>query len=162
MDFKRNGTMPDYVSCPFCQETDFDLIGLKHHFGAGHCDVWNEIPPPPELRPRGLPENARVIASCDLSTAAQETGTARLERINQLMDAKPGTPEGAELDQLADEQVRSEADWLSRPAGGGVAEQLAPVGAASVAPQPTCSKCGAVVRVLESHICRSTANVEYP
>jgi hypothetical protein len=70
---KRNGTMPDYVSCPFCQETDFDLIGLKHHFQAGHCDVWNEIPPPPSLRPHGLPEGARVIATCDLSTTAQET-----------------------------------------------------------------------------------------
>lgn len=73
---KRNGTMPDYVSCPFCQETDFDLIGLKHHFQAGHCDVWNEIPPPPSLRPHGLPEGARVIATCDLSTTAQETSSA--------------------------------------------------------------------------------------
>lgn len=32
----------------------------------------------------------------------------RLHRIDKLMDAQPGTPEGAELDKLVDEQVRAE------------------------------------------------------
>lgn len=28
--------------CPFCQESDFDLVGLKHHLTAGECDQFNE------------------------------------------------------------------------------------------------------------------------
>jgi hypothetical protein len=31
-------------TCPFCGETDFDLIGLKIHFMRGWCDVWNVTP----------------------------------------------------------------------------------------------------------------------
>lgn len=29
--------------CPFCHETDFDLIGLKMHIQRGWCKVWEEI-----------------------------------------------------------------------------------------------------------------------
>ena len=28
-------------TCPFCQETDFDAIGLKMHFLRGWCDTFN-------------------------------------------------------------------------------------------------------------------------
>lgn len=35
--------MSNYVECPFCDEPDFDLVGLKHHLLAGHCDVFDEI-----------------------------------------------------------------------------------------------------------------------
>ena len=31
-----------YVSCPFCDEEDFDLVGLKGHL-SGDCEAWNEI-----------------------------------------------------------------------------------------------------------------------
>ena len=30
-----------YVPCPFCDEKDFDLIGLKHHLENGHCEIFN-------------------------------------------------------------------------------------------------------------------------
>lgn len=33
----------DLVTCPFCKESDFDLIGLKYHLQQGHCDMYNEI-----------------------------------------------------------------------------------------------------------------------
>lgn len=33
-----------YVICPFCDEKDFDLIGLKMHFLRGWCDKYNETP----------------------------------------------------------------------------------------------------------------------
>jgi hypothetical protein len=33
------------AQCPFCNEGDFDLIGLKHHFNAGHCNSFNKTPP---------------------------------------------------------------------------------------------------------------------
>lgn len=29
------------AGCPFCGETDFDLIGLKHHLEAGHCAAYS-------------------------------------------------------------------------------------------------------------------------
>ena len=29
--------------CPFCGEGEFDLIGLKYHFEAGHCQPYNSI-----------------------------------------------------------------------------------------------------------------------
>lgn len=32
--------MSDIV-CPFCQQKDFDLIGLKHHFEMGYCEAYN-------------------------------------------------------------------------------------------------------------------------
>ena len=33
----------DEVSCPFCGEKGFDLIGLKSHFTNGDCEKYNEI-----------------------------------------------------------------------------------------------------------------------
>ena len=29
------------INCPFCHEPDFDLVGLKHHFEKGYCDIYN-------------------------------------------------------------------------------------------------------------------------
>lgn len=29
-----------YIKCPFCNEDDFDLVGLKHHLISGHCEVY--------------------------------------------------------------------------------------------------------------------------
>ena len=34
------------VTCPFCHEADFDLIGLKIHLQRGHCDIFNETEDP--------------------------------------------------------------------------------------------------------------------
>ena len=31
-----------YVICPFCKETDFDLVGLKSHLLHGDCDIFNK------------------------------------------------------------------------------------------------------------------------
>lgn len=35
--------MRNSLSCPFCQSSDFDLIGLKHHLVAGHCDEFEKV-----------------------------------------------------------------------------------------------------------------------
>jgi len=35
----------DYINCPFCNEPGFDFIGLKDHFEAGFCSVYNDTPP---------------------------------------------------------------------------------------------------------------------
>lgn len=29
------------VSCPWCHEADFDLIGLKGHLLNGHCEAFD-------------------------------------------------------------------------------------------------------------------------
>lgn len=29
------------ITCPFCMETDFDAIGLKHHLLSGGCETFN-------------------------------------------------------------------------------------------------------------------------
>ncbi len=29
------------IICPFCQETDFDLVGLKGHYEYGDCDQYS-------------------------------------------------------------------------------------------------------------------------
>ena len=29
------------MNCPFCNEQDFDLIGLKYHLLC-HCEVWEK------------------------------------------------------------------------------------------------------------------------
>ena len=47
----------------------------------------------------------------------------RLQRIENLMNAKRGTPEGAELDKLVDEQVAAEAQQPSADAPRVLAEQ---------------------------------------
>ena len=39
---KNHKDQVELKSCPFCKEEDFDLIGLKHHFGSGYCDVFNK------------------------------------------------------------------------------------------------------------------------
>lgn len=31
----------ELLPCPFCKEKGFDRIGLKIHFQAGYCDVFN-------------------------------------------------------------------------------------------------------------------------
>ena len=32
----------EYIICPFCKETDFDLIGLKSHLLHGDCEIFNK------------------------------------------------------------------------------------------------------------------------
>jgi hypothetical protein len=41
------------VRCPFCDEAEFDLIGLKLHYLRGYCDAFNdtELPSPPPGAP---------------------------------------------------------------------------------------------------------------
>ena len=29
------------LSCPFCKESDFDLVGLKIHLERGYCEPFN-------------------------------------------------------------------------------------------------------------------------
>lgn len=45
------------VACPFCDETDFDLIGLKLHLTRGHCNVFNDTPmnDPPKATKEAAP-----------------------------------------------------------------------------------------------------------
>jgi hypothetical protein len=31
------------IVCPFCNEKDFDLIGLKHHLEMGRCYIYNNV-----------------------------------------------------------------------------------------------------------------------
>lgn len=31
------------MNCPFCGETDFDALGLKHHLLFGYCKEFNSI-----------------------------------------------------------------------------------------------------------------------
>ena len=33
--------MDENIICPFCNESDFDLIGLKHHLVTGRCEIFN-------------------------------------------------------------------------------------------------------------------------
>ena len=32
------------IQCPFCKETDFDLIGLKLHLIMGYCQQFLDTP----------------------------------------------------------------------------------------------------------------------
>lgn len=34
--------MSDYLTCPFCKEGEFDLVGLKHHYESGYCNQYND------------------------------------------------------------------------------------------------------------------------
>ena len=34
------------VVCPFCKDTDFDLVGLKWHLESGMCDEFYSTPYP--------------------------------------------------------------------------------------------------------------------
>lgn len=36
------------IVCPFCWENGFDKIGLKRHFEAGHCEVYEKTISPEE------------------------------------------------------------------------------------------------------------------
>ena len=43
------------VVCPFCEEGEFDRIGLKLHLKMGWCEEFNETPlsdPPPRIAPK--------------------------------------------------------------------------------------------------------------
>jgi len=35
------GEVREYITCPFCGESEFDLIGLKSHFENGDCEKYN-------------------------------------------------------------------------------------------------------------------------
>lgn len=36
------------ISCPFCDEEDYDNIGLKYHLQSGHCEEYNKTRTPQE------------------------------------------------------------------------------------------------------------------
>ena len=42
----EKAALPEDVVCPFCKETEFDLIGLKLHINNGHCDKFNDLEVP--------------------------------------------------------------------------------------------------------------------
>lgn len=37
------------ISCPFCDERGFDLVGLKGHLSYGDCEVYNNTETPSRL-----------------------------------------------------------------------------------------------------------------
>lgn len=37
------------ISCPFCNESDFDQPGLKNHLVQGDCEPFNVIPGIPRV-----------------------------------------------------------------------------------------------------------------
>ena len=57
------------VQCPFCKEDDFDLEGLKLHYQAGYCDVFNATIDLPYRMPR---KEAQQEAAVDLQTATNK------------------------------------------------------------------------------------------
>lgn len=36
--------MNELLTCPFCNEKDFDLIGLKFHLTQEHCEIFETTP----------------------------------------------------------------------------------------------------------------------
>jgi hypothetical protein len=46
----------EYVTCPFCGEGGFELIGLKIHLDMGHCEEFNNIDVMERLKPLNLKE----------------------------------------------------------------------------------------------------------
>ena len=43
-EFERLAKAGSNLTCQFCSETDFDLIGLRMHIERGWCDVFEAIP----------------------------------------------------------------------------------------------------------------------
>ena len=39
---KTYGYQP--LICPFCNEVDFDAIGLKKHLLSGNCNIFEKVP----------------------------------------------------------------------------------------------------------------------
>ena len=39
----RKSLNTDLISCPFCNERDFDLVGLKSHLMHGDCELFNGL-----------------------------------------------------------------------------------------------------------------------
>ena len=33
----------DLISCPFCKEHGFDMVGLKHHIMNGWCESYEDL-----------------------------------------------------------------------------------------------------------------------
>lgn len=51
--------------CPFCGDSDFDLIGLKLHFLLGFCEVWNATECAPPVPVTGIfSGNDAVVKPC--------------------------------------------------------------------------------------------------
>lgn len=38
---RLRGEMSMLVDYPFCKETEFDLVGLRHHLMTGECEVFD-------------------------------------------------------------------------------------------------------------------------
>jgi hypothetical protein len=67
--------MNENITCPFCNETDFDLIGLKRHFLRDWCDVFNITDPPQIWFCTPCKWSNRVGDRCDeCGLTQQETG----------------------------------------------------------------------------------------
>lgn len=77
--------MMDDVTCPFCGEDDFDLIGLKNHFLAGYCDTFNDV----ESIPTFL---ARMGAAREAERIASEAETSDPEHFKSFFDPTAGKP----------------------------------------------------------------------
>lgn len=36
----------EYMVCPFCKDTDFDMVGLKIHLLSGYCEIFDLVETP--------------------------------------------------------------------------------------------------------------------
>jgi hypothetical protein len=45
----HNSDEGQFVTCPFCNESGFDLIGLKDHLQHGDCEPFNNLEDLPRL-----------------------------------------------------------------------------------------------------------------
>lgn len=49
-----------YVECPFCEECDFDLVGLKVHLLRGGCKEFDDTESPEQEHARRLLRQAEA------------------------------------------------------------------------------------------------------
>lgn len=57
------------LTCPFCNEDNFDAIGLKQHLQRGWCDAYNETPNTDRPEPvKPLTDCVRVFVGVDPAT----------------------------------------------------------------------------------------------
>jgi hypothetical protein len=62
------------IPCPFCEDTDFDSVGLKIHLTSGHCEKYNNLSvvlpitikaQPPSVQPddKSVEEATKMLAN---------------------------------------------------------------------------------------------------
>lgn len=76
----------EYIKCPFCNENDFDLLGLKIHL-VNYCEEYDKIDTRRNISTLYIKDSNKIESEeLDLNFGGTPHTDSELKRVTKLLD----------------------------------------------------------------------------